>query len=93
MMDSSNSYATGAVSASVLLSIVDGYASVGGGLVGIIFSGLIRNSYATGTVSSSSHSYINGGGLVGSHHSVGTISNSYATGAVSVTCSDSDCNI
>jgi len=51
-----------------------------GGLVGRT-TGIVKNSYATGTVSSSSESQVNIGGLVGMNQ--GEIYTSYATGTVS----------
>ena len=62
--------------------------SLAGGLVGYN-SGSIKNSYATGDVSSSSHAGAGGGGLVG-WNSGGTIENSYATGSVSSSFSSSN---
>ncbi|MGD9862569.1 MAG: GLUG motif-containing protein, partial [Pseudodonghicola sp.] len=63
------SYATGTVNAT----------TKAGGLVGTATGDTIRNSYAEGSVTSTSGSYL--GGLVGSAN--GTISASYATGTVS----------
>ena len=51
-----------------------------GGLVGYNERGIVRDSYASGTVSAAGRDYI--GGLVGSNEG-GTIERSYATGAVS----------
>ncbi len=59
---------------------VTGFQMVGG-LVGYLWGGAITNSYATGSVSSSS---IHIGGLVG-YNSWGTITNSYSTDSVSGT--------
>ncbi len=74
----SNSYATGNVTASGVLSAA-------GGLVGVISGGNIRNSYATGNVSGVGYA----GGLVGeittSPGLTSTISNCHATGSVSST--------
>jgi len=57
-----------------------------GGLVGIVYSGVISNSYNTGSVNIATGSQQNIGGLVGTAVSVGRsieISHCYATGLVS----------
>jgi filamentous hemagglutinin family protein len=67
-----NSYATGAVTAT-------GTSQYAGGLVGIN-SGAISTSFASGAVTNTGTGGVQGGGLAGSNS--GTITNSYATGAV-----------
>jgi chitodextrinase len=71
----SNSYATGSAI---------GNNDIGGlvGLVGYNYNSWVRNCYATGSVSGSSH---NAGGLVGRNYYSGTILDSYAIGSVSET--------
>ena len=56
-----------------------------GGLVGLVLSGTIVNSYATGFVNISNPSPSYSGGLVGDHR--GSIMNSYATAKVSASSS------
>jgi len=51
-----------------------------GGLIGDSYHGTVKNSYATGVVSTSSSSITSMGGLIGTNN--GTVDTSYATGAV-----------
>ena len=85
----SNSYATGAISASISSSD----SNYAGGLVGeMLNTSAVSNSYATGAVGSSigatlSNNYA--GGLVGEMENTSTVSNSYATGANTVVATNS----
>ena len=79
-----NSYAT---AVSLNTNTDSGNSSIGG-LAGTNYSGGIYNSYAAGTVSSSSPKPLAVGGLIGESNG-GLIHNSYATGTVSSTNSGS----